>query len=380
MADLPKYSTRPDDDRTTIVMRPSGLTTTAVEPIHYLVVAEGPEHGRIVELGPAPLTIGRAAPSDVVLRDLELSRVHCKVQLERDAVIVVDLGSTNGTFVDGNRVSGPSALARGSFLRVGRHALKYDRGTPGELKENRDFDRSLEGAARYIRSLLPAPLPTGPVRTEWLLLPSKRLGGDAFGYHPIGENGFALYLFDVCGHGIDAAMLAVAVMNALRPHALAQCDFAQPAEMLRRLNGMFQMDAHGSMYFTMWYGFFDAGQRILHYASAGHHPAYLVPADRGESIPLWTRNLAVGITPDYAFRSESMEVPPSSTLYLFSDGVYEIDTADGRRWDLDDFIPLLAHPRVAGLTEPQRLYQAVQQVARRGPLEDDFTLLAVDFA
>jgi sigma-B regulation protein RsbU (phosphoserine phosphatase) len=105
-----------------------------------------------------------------------------------------------------------------------------------------------------------------------------------------------------------------------------------------------------------------------------------VPADRGESIPLWTRNLAVGITPDYAFRSESMEVPPSSTLYLFSDGVYEIDTADGRRWDLDDFIPLLAHPRVAGLTEPQRLYQAVQQVARRGPLEDDFTLLAVDFA
>jgi serine phosphatase RsbU (regulator of sigma subunit) len=379
MAEAPKY--RPiDDDRTTIVMSStSQVASSPVEHVHYLVVAEGPEHGRIVEVSDQPVTIGRASPSDVVLQDIELSRTHCRVQLQDNGIVVQDLASTNGTFVHGRRLTGPVRLQRGSTVRVGRHVLKYERGTTSELLQNRDFDRSLEGASRYIRSLLPPPINDGPIQTEWLLLPSKRLGGDAFGYHCVGERGFCLYLLDVSGHGVQAAMLAVAALNALRPNAMPDTDFAQPARVLGRLNATFQMEGQDALYFTIWYGYFDTATRVLHYSSGGHHAAYLISENAREPMPLWTRNLPIGVSADSAFVTEIVNVPPDSRLYVFSDGVFEFDTADGGRWDIDDFVPLLSRRDALGMAEPQRLYQEIQRVAKRGPLEDDFSLMVTHF-
>lgn len=59
--------------------------------------------------------------------------------------------------------------------------------------------------------------------------------------------------------------------------------------------------------------------------------------------------------------------------------MFEFDTAAGGRWDIDDFVPLLSRRDVLGMAEPQRLYQEIQRVARRGPLEDDFSLLVTHF-
>ena len=91
----------------------------------------------------------------------------------------------------------------------------------------------LAKAADYVRSLLPAPL-TGAVETEWCFQPSDQLGGDAFGYHWIDAEHFAMYLLDVCGHGVGAALLSVSVLNTLRAQTLPGVDFRQPAAVPRR--------------------------------------------------------------------------------------------------------------------------------------------------
>lgn len=364
------------DDRTTLVVGPAARRDASQEDrVHFLVVTEGAEHGRIIELGAEAVSIGRTPPCEVVLRDVELSRSHCRVLLHRDGVLVTDLGSTNGTFVDGRRVDGTAPLADGGYLQIGRHLLKYERRARREIEQRREFDRSLEGASQYIQSLLPPPITTGPIRTEWLLLPSTRLGGDAFGHQYLDDDHFALYLLDVSGHGAEAAMLAVAVMNVLRQKTLHGADLAQPAEVLAKLNGMFQMEMRSSMFFTFWYGVYRPSDRTLNYASAGHHPAYLLPHDKHAMTALRTRNPAIGIMPDYPFAGGVVTVPPRGRLYLFSDGVFEIVTAGERRWELDDFLPMLRQPDQAGMAEPQRLYQAVHAVARRGPLEDDYSML-----
>ena len=69
--------------------------------------------------------------------------------------------------------------------------------------------RDLERAANYVQSLLAQPIDEGPLRTEWMFRPSARLGGDAFGCDRLDGQTFAVYLFDVCGHGIGAAMHSV---------------------------------------------------------------------------------------------------------------------------------------------------------------------------
>ena len=378
--EFPDSDKREIDDRTTLVVVPTARRdASGDERIHFLVVTEGAEHGRIIELGSETITIGRTPPCQIVLRDVELSRFHCRALLQPDGVLITDLDSTNGTFVDGRRVAGTAVLTDGAYLQIGRHLLKYERRARQEIEQRQEFDRSLEGASQYIQSLLPPPITAGPIRTEWLLLPSTRLGGDAFGYQFLDDDRFAIYLLDVSGHGVEAAMLAVAVINVLRQKALPDTEFAQPAAVLRRLNAMFQMETRSSLYFTLWYGVFQRSTRNLSFASAGHHPAYLLANGKRDMTALRTHNPAVGIMPDRPFAGGEVPVPPKSRLYLFSDGVFEIVTAQGKRWEIDDFLPLLREPDQAGMAEPQRLYQAVHAIARRGPLEDDHSMLAVTF-
>ena len=72
-------------------------------------------------------------------------------------------------------------------------------------------------------------------------------------------------------------------------------------------------------------------------------------------------------------------MPRGSTLYVFSDGVFEIVTKEQQQWRLRDFIPYLGEPTLTGIPEPERLYRVVKERARPGLLDDDFSLLTVTF-
>jgi len=219
----------------------------------------------------------------------------------------------------------------------------------------------------------------GPVRADWVFVPSAQVGGDAFSYGWLDEQRFAIAFFDVCGHGIAAAVHSVAVLSALRQRTLPGVDFADPAQVLAGLNGAFPMDAHAGMYFTAWGGVYDRATRTLRYASAGHHPAFLVDAGRRQMQPLATRNPMVGAMRPERFATASITVPPGSALHLFSDGVFEVRGSDGVQRGLDDFVPGLLEPAVPGVTEPQRLFDKVRRSCGGVEFEDDVSLLTLTF-
>ncbi len=348
---------------------------------HYLVMVAGVQPGLRVRVGLNPLRLGRREPCDVVLPDTQVSGAHCELsaRFNQADLLVADMGSTNGSFVDEKRITAPQRLRPGALLRVGAQIFRHDYAAPSDVLKAQELDRDLEKARRYVLALLPAPIAVGPVQTDWHYQPSTELGGDAFGLNPLSAHCFAGYLIDVSGHGVGAAMHSVSVMNVMRQRALPQTDFHDPSQVLRSLNDMFQMDSHDGMYFSMWYGVYDVLTRTLRYASAGHHPSYLVDAARSQSQPLQTRNLVIGAMPGLSFTAASTQVAPGSTLYVFSDGVFEVSTQQGTQWGLPDFLPLLTAPTLPGSTEPERLHQAVRQIAKPGPLEDDFSLLTVTF-
>ena len=115
------------------------------------------------------------------------------------------------------------------------------------------LQQELREAERYVRAILPAPL-SEPLAVDWRFVPSTELGGDSFGYHWVDDEHFALYLIDVCGHGVGAALLSVAVADTLRSEALPRTDFRSPAEVLTALNQAYQMERHGELFCTVWYG------------------------------------------------------------------------------------------------------------------------------
>jgi hypothetical protein len=89
-----------------------------------VVVTAGPEAGRRVELG-QEVAIGRQ-DADLVVEDPEVSRRHAVLRRSGGSVVVEDLDSTNGTFVNGERIRGPIKVGPGDQVRVGRTTLEIE--------------------------------------------------------------------------------------------------------------------------------------------------------------------------------------------------------------------------------------------------------------
>ena len=349
------------------------------EHAHYLVMVAGLQPGRRFLIGAEPVTVGRVPPCNVVIDDTEISRTHCRVEGVGNELLVTDLGSTNGTYVDGKRIAGSARIASGGTLRVGQTLLRHDLRIRREVAAAEQLESDLAAARSYVDSQLPARLRDGPVLTDWLFEPSARIGGDALGYHRIDQDHFALYLLDVAGHGPGAALHAAAVLNVLRKQALPGVDMRRPGDVLSALNDMFPMEEHRDMFFTAWYGVYHRGGRQIRYSCGGHHPGYLVGPGRETATPLLVKNLLVGAKTGHAFVAAAATVPPGSTLYLFSDGLFEVCAANGEARDLDDFVPQLLAAQSGNVSEPERLVAAVRQVTGRREFDDDVTLLVATF-
>jgi pSer/pThr/pTyr-binding forkhead associated (FHA) protein len=84
--------------------------------------------GKTVEAGPVPTTIGRSEDNVLVLDgDDYASGRHARVESGLDGTWVIDLGSTNGTYVNGERIEGRTRLHEGDLLQVGDTELRFER-------------------------------------------------------------------------------------------------------------------------------------------------------------------------------------------------------------------------------------------------------------
>ena len=196
------------------------------------------------------------------------------------------------------------------------------------VESQRKLADELTQAAAYVKSLLPSPL-NDEIKADWRFIPSTSLGGDSFGYHWLDEDHFAMYLLDVCGHGVGSALLSISVMNVLRSQSLPKTDFKKPAEVLNALNENFQMEKHNNLFFTLWYGVYNKLKRQIVYGTGGHPPAVLITGKTPEAakiIKLKAKGLMIGGMPEATFEDAQTELGEYGKLYIFSDGAFEVFT------------------------------------------------------
>ncbi|MEB3828017.1 SpoIIE family protein phosphatase [Phormidium sp. CCY1219] len=240
----------------------------------------------------------------------------------------------------------------------------------------------LAEAAEYVRSLLPLPM-NDAVTIDSRFIPSQQLGGDCFDYYWLDNDHLAIYLLDVSGHGSRAALLSVSVLNLLRSRFLPNTDFYQPCQVLTALNQAIQMERQRNMYFTIWYGVYNQCTRQLVYSCAGHPPAILISGHSPGTLHVeQLRNeicLPIGMFPTVEYSNASCSIDSWSTLYIFSDGIYEINTPDGNMWSLENFIQLLTDYHQNYSLSLEQVLQAVRQRSDRDTFNDDVSLLQVKF-
>ncbi len=248
------------------------------------------------------------------------------------------------------------------------------------LESERRLAHEMEQAAHYVQSLLPEKLEKGSVRTDWRFIPSAELGGDSFGYHWLDDDHFAFYLLDVSGHGIGSALLSVSAMNSLRFQALPQTDFRDPGQVLSALNNAFQMDQQNGLFFTIWYGVYYKPTRRLSYAGGGHPPGLLLhgPAAEQSSLDLLEAGgPMIGAVPDLPFQTADTSLDAFAKLYVYSDGVYEIERTDKTMWPFAEFLEFMKqgpHDPTAD-SKMDRLIAYGRQIQGREEFIDDCSIV-----
>lgn len=243
------------------------------------------------------------------------------------------------------------------------------------------LEAELAEAADYVRSLLPPPL-VGAVTTEMLFLPSVQLGGDCFDYYWIDNNNLAIYLLDVSGHGVGSALLSVSVLNVLRSQSLPKTNFCQPSQVLNALNQAFQMNNHNDKYFTIWYGVYNRPKRQLVYANAGHPPAILLSGTSTTNIQISKLNslsLPIGFLIDADYEDKTIGIEQDSTLYVFSDGAYEIIQPDETIWGLNAFVDVLKCTK-ANNYHLQQILAEIMTINAKATFNDDLSVLRINFS
>jgi hypothetical protein len=92
-----------------------------------LVITSGPKNGSEIPLGTEPLTIGRSSDSSVVIRDDYTSTHHARLMVWGEEWVIQDLDSTNGTFLDGQRVTSPVHVPLNTPIRIGATSFELRR-------------------------------------------------------------------------------------------------------------------------------------------------------------------------------------------------------------------------------------------------------------
>lgn len=244
-------------------------------------------------------------------------------------------------------------------------------------------EAELAEAERYVRRILPEPLAGPGVTSEWEFLPSEQLGGDSFGYHERPDGHLAIYMIDVVGHGLGAALLSISVMNTLRSELLP-ADFDDPAAVLTAMNRAFKMEEQNMLTFTMWYGVFDPGRSLLRYASAGHPPALLLYED-AETGGTDYRELAnegflIGGLDDSEYANAEIAVPLGAKLFVFTDGAFEIPVGGEKQWSFEEFIASVRSTQFMESGEPGYLLTRVRALCSDEHLPDDFCIVCFRFS
>ena len=113
---------------------PDAPTAAARPHARRLVVLEGPQQGTVIDLGGSPVMMGRAEESTLVLEDDYASGRHARLFPQGSRWFLEDLGSTNGSYVDGQRIQGRAQLVDGSVITMGRTRLVFRLLVPKERR------------------------------------------------------------------------------------------------------------------------------------------------------------------------------------------------------------------------------------------------------
>jgi serine phosphatase RsbU (regulator of sigma subunit) len=245
-----------------------------------------------------------------------------------------------------------------------------------QVAESERMAREVELAREIQESLLPpSELSSGPLSVWAHFRPATEVGGDYFDLFPLSPSRLVVAVGDVAGHGLHTGLLMAMVKSAVA--TLVQEGHTGHV-LLERLNQLLLGQPIRHRMVSLALAEIDAPRGTIEVTSAGHPPGMLL-ANEGEVEELLLSSLPLGHRWPEPPPSHTREFAPGSRLLLYSDGLVEARSADGRPFGYEPLREVLRiHRGAPGSTLIGAVLAALDQHLAGQPLTDDLTLLLVE--
>lgn len=260
--------------------------------------------------------------------------------------------------------------------------------------KNEALEEDLEMARELQTALLPHHYPTIPrgadgertVRFTHFYRPSTAVSGDFFDILDVNDRMAGVFICDVMGHGVRAALVAAIVrtlVKELRPF------WNDPAKLLTELNATLRATLKNSeipIFASAFYVVADLEQSQLRYANAGHPWPLLHEGDANRPTTLSSFNggkpgAALGLFDGVQYESHQRALAPHDIVLMFTDGLFEVESAAG---ELFDYRRLVSTVREMSNLSPSEIcrevVREVQEFSAELEFSDDVCLVSMEIS
>ncbi|WCR16247.1 PP2C family protein-serine/threonine phosphatase [Paracoccus seriniphilus] len=269
-----------------------------------------------------------------------------------------------------------------SVSRLLRHEQLLAERNEAISRAKEQIEDDIRAAATAQRRLLPvAHAEVADCAFHSAFVPSNILSGDMYSYYELAPGLTAFYAVDVAGHGVNAALLSVALGHLLtaehfRQQVVDTDGNINPARLVHSLNARF-FDQSSNDYFTMFCGVLDHQANVLHYCQAGY-PSPVLAQRSGECHLIGEGGFPVALVAGMEFESHRIDFRPGQALVLVSDGAHEAENLEGEPFDDERVIATIRQRAADPSAIPDNLVQALTQWRQGATLDDDLSVLVCE--
>lgn len=277
-------------------------------------------------------------------------------------------------------------------LRVGQRVLDMHSVMKDQFRQLREsyarIELDLKAAALVQKSLLPCEPPKIPgIEFAWKYEACDFVAGDIFNVFKLDERRIGLYVLDVSGHGVQAALLSVSLSRVLTPYIEQggilkryaadhrHRKIVAPGEVAGLLNLRFPVMSQTGQYFTFLYGILDTDTRTFRFVRAGHPYPIVI---KGSEVAFFENagNLPVGIMDNVHYHEGVIQLAQGDKIILYTDGMPEATDPRREQFGSDNIQRVLSsYPGDPIENDIQSLHRHVKDFAEDHPLSDDLTIL-----
>ena len=239
------------------------------------------------------------------------------------------------------------------------------------------IESELRIAHKIQMDLVPKTFPPFPDRKEidlfGMLEPAREVGGDFYDFFMPDEQHIFLFIGDVSGKGMPAAIFMAVTRTLLKAISREE---RNPAVILHRLNNTLAEDNDSNMFVTLFCALIDLRDGTCRFSNGGHNPPFVIRA-AGDILRLpLTGGTAVGIIPDMKYNEATIALDYNETFFIYTDGVSEAMSPDEELFGEPRLVEVLRQNRAQTSTQlVHSVREALRVFAAGAEQSDDITML-----